>query len=331
MNIVYTINDRFVPQVAASICGVCENNKNMEQIRFFVIGQGISAKNQQELRSFVGRYRREIYVIELGDLSEYIGFSFDTLGWNPIVLARLLLEHLLPEEIERVLYLDGDALVIDNLQALWDTDLEGHVLGACIETTVDIKQKKQLGLENSPYVNAGVLLIDLKKWRAEKWGERILAYYRKHNGLLFANDQDAINGTLRGDIKFLPPKYNFYNIYWFYPNELLVKLMNGAYYYDEEIIEDSKDHPAIIHFLGEERPWRKGNTHKFKKEYEKYLAMTPWKDTPREEGWEAYFLCWRIFNLCTKPFPVLRYYIIRSLIPHFMKYRARQLRKNKKK
>lgn len=72
------------------------------------------------------------------------------------------------------------------------------VLGGCIEATVDKEQKRNLGMEKIPYINAGVLLIDLKKWRAEQTGRRILEYYREHDGNLFANDQDAINGCLKG-------------------------------------------------------------------------------------------------------------------------------------
>ena len=90
-------------------------------------------------------------------------------------------------------------------------------------------------MEKIPYINAGVLLIDLKKWRAEQTGRRILEYYREHDGNLFANDQDAINGCLKGEICYLPPRYNFYNIYWFYSYQVLKKLMGEAWYYDEAI------------------------------------------------------------------------------------------------
>ena len=46
-----------------------------------------------------------------------------------------------------------------------------------------------------------------------------------------------------------------------------------------------------------------------------------------ESGWKVYFICWDIFNVVTKPFPSLRYKIINSLIPTFMKIRSK---KNKK-
>ena len=185
-------------------------------------------------------------------------------------------------------------------------------------------------MEKIPYINAGVLLIDLKKWRAEQTGRRILEYYREHDGNLFANDQDAINGCLKGEICYLPPRYNFYNIYWFYSYQVLKKLMGEAWYYDEAIYRKSVEHPAIIHYLGEERPWRKGNHHKFKEEYERYHGMTEWREEKEEEGWELYYRCWGIFNFFMKPFPMLRYKIINGLIPTFMKWRKKQLAKERR-
>lgn len=330
MNILYTTDDKFVGKVGASICSVFDNNKSMEQISVYIIGQDISKENRRKLKELSQIYRRSIEIIELENLKNYFDFEFDTSGWNQIVLARLLLDKLLPDYIERIIYLDGDTINISNLQSLWETDLNGKVLGACIEATVDQKRKIDLEMDGIPYINAGVLLFDLKRWKEEHCFDRIMEYYRRRGGRLFANDQDVINAVLKESIYYLPPKYNFYNIYWFYPYSVLKKLMGKAVYYEKEIFTDSLDNPAIIHYLGEERPWRKGNHHKFKKHFQLYHSKTPWKDEAMEEGWGAYFLCWDIFNKILHPFPMLRYRIINVLIPWFMIWRKKQLNKEKR-
>lgn len=184
-------------------------------------------------------------------------------------------------------------------------------------------------MENIPYVNAGVLLIDLKLWREQAVGRKILQFYCKNNGKLPANDQDAINGTLKENIYYLKPEYNFYNIYWFYPYKVLKKLMGNTEYYSKNIVENAKKHPIIIHYLGEERPWRAGNHHPYKSDYYRYLRLTPWKDEKDEEGWKIYFILWDIFNFVMKPFPEVRYKIINSLIPQFMKWRKKQIKREK--
>lgn len=327
MNIVYTTNELFVAKVAASICSVFENNKEMKAIRVFIVGQGISQNSKNKFVSMAKEYNRTIEIIPLNSLDEYIDFEFDTGGWNPIVLARLILDKLLPTDVDKVLYLDGDTINVASLSDLWNTDLEDKVLGGCIEATVNKKQKESLGMLHMPYINAGVLLINLKLWKENSIGKKILSYYKDNAGKLFANDQDAINGTLKGKIYYLNPRYNFYNIYWFYPYKVLSDLMGDAYYYTKEEVDFAIQSPAIIHYLGEERPWRKGNKHKFKIYYEKYLAETPWGDDQLELGWEKYFQFWNLFNIVMCPFPKLRYNIINTMIPYMMKWRKKQLKK----
>lgn len=327
MNILYTLNDKFVPQVAAGICSVCENNKDVKDINFYLISKEITDDNKQKLKVLVEKYNRKIEIKELGDINQYIDFEFDTTGWNSIVLARLVLDKFLPEDMERVLYLDGDTIVRGSLKELWETNIENYVLGASIEPTIDKNRKKDLGLELKPYYNAGVLLVNLKKWKQLNAGKIILDYYKKNNGKLFANDQDAINGALSDNIYTLLPKYNYYNIFYQYPYNFLKKLMQSVEYINKEDFKKCVENPIIIHYLGEERPWRLGNHHKYRDDYLKYLNKTPWENQGMERGWNLYFICWYIFNFITKPFPVLRYKIINSLIPTFIKMRSKKIKK----
>ncbi len=330
MNLLYTTNEKFVSKVGASICSVLENNMNMDDITVYIIGQNISENSKKKFSDLGKKYGRIIEILELGSLKQYFTFDYDTLGWNPVVLARLLLDKFLPNNVEKILYLDGDTINRGSLEELWNTDLKGKVLGACIEATVNIEQRIQLGMTEIPYVNSGVLLIDLKRWRECDCEKRIISYYKEHDGKLFAPDQDAINGTLKREIYYLPPKYNFYNIYWFYPYKFLKKRMGDVWYYNQEVYQESLDNPLIIHYLGEERPWRKGNHHKYKEDYQKYFDKTPWRGEEEEKGWEVYFMCWDIFNFFMKPFPQVRYKIINGLIPTFMKWRKKQLAKERK-
>lgn len=330
MNIVYTVDNNFVPQLAAGMCSIMENNRASEQIDFYVIGLGISDKSKQMLNNFAELYNRKITIIEMQEIKSYLDFEFDTSGWSDIVLARLLIGDILPDDVERVLYLDGDTIVRGNLDELWEIDMKHCVIGASIEPTVPKDRLKNLDMaETDFYVNAGVLLIDLAKWRKEDIGNKIIEFYKARGGKLFANDQDAINGALKGRILPISPKYNFCNIYNQYPYRYLKKLMGPAKYFSEKVFKEAVANPVIIHYLGEERPWRAGNTHKYRKDYKNYLDRTPWKDTKDEQGWKIYFLCWRIFNIFMKPFPAVRYNIINILIPVFLNHRKKKLVKNK--
>lgn len=324
MNIFFTFDNNFLPQAGTSICSLCENNKEAENINIFIASHKISDSNKLKLEELVESYGRSLNIIELNNLESYFDFEFDSGGWPPVTLARLLIDRLLPIDVERVIYLDADVIVRGSLENLWNIDMGDKVLGMSIEPTTDKDRKKKLGLDDYPYYNAGVMLINLKRWRDSHACKRIFDFYRKNDGKLFAADQDAINGTLRDDIYTLLPKYNFYNIYYQYPYKFMKKIMGKVKYISEDEYIDSVANPVIIHFLGEERPWRAGNTHRYKDEYKFYLNKTIWENTPDEDGWNTYFICWRIFNLTTSLFPSLRYKIISYLIPKFIAYRSKK-------
>ena len=330
MNIVYTTDERFLPQTAASVTSVCENNKKAGTISFYILCLGVSREAKQKLCAHVRSYEtghcvRNVFFTELEEMSAYFDFDFDTSGWNPIVLARLLMGRILPVNVHRVLYLDGDTIVRRSLHRLWKTELGDCVLGACMEPTCSLKRKEEMGLSGRPYCNAGVLLVDLDRFRTLGTGEEIIAYYRANNGRLFANDQDAINGSQKERIRVLSPSYNYYNTYDIYRYRLLKKNCDYPVPSRKEM-ERIRRNPCIVHFLGEERPWRKGNTHRFRDEYLHYLSLSPWKGQGMEEGWELYFRCWRIFNFCMKPFPVSRLRIMNQLIPLMLRRRQKRMR-----
>lgn len=323
MNILYTFNDNFVPQVAAAITSVMENNKQMNQIHFYLMSLNVSKENEDKLEEFIHSYHREVSFIELGDMQKHFDFSIHTSGWNPIVLARLLLDKLLPKEVDRILYLDGDTIVRGSLEELDNLDMKGHTIAASLEPTYSKQRKASIEMQGYPYYNAGVLLIDLKSWRERDLGNKIITFYKEHDGKLFSNDQDAINATEKGNIYTLSPKYDYFNVYDQYPYSFLKKLCDYEYI-SKDIYDEAKKNPIIIHYLGEERPWRTGNHHRFKDDYDRYLNMTPWSGLNYEEGWRTYFVCWDIFNTITKPFPSLRYQIINALIPAFLNYRSKK-------
>lgn len=309
MNILFTVNDGFVPQLATSICSICENNN--DDVKFYLMAYNIKEENQLKLKKLVNSYGNTIEIIPIENLHQYIDFDYDTLTWDEVILARLLVDKLLPEELDRIIYLDADIIVMDDLSELWNLDLKGKTLGMSIEPTVNKDIINNLNLGNYPYHNSGVIIIDLNKWREIKAEKRILTYFKYNNDTLFAPDQDAINGSLKEEIFHLPPKYNFTNIYYHYTYKFLKKLMGDVKYFSKEVYDESMNNPVIIHFIGEEKPWRIGSTHKYRDDYVKYNSLTEWSGEGFED-WGKFFVCWKIFNKLTKPFPSLRYFVINN-------------------
>ena len=192
-------------------------------------------------------------------------------------------------------------------------------LGECLtrmvmEPTVYQEMKETIGMKpEDAYFNSGVILMDLARWRAEDVLKKLLDFYGAHAGSLFACDQDTINGALRGRICSLPPKYNFFTNYRYFRYQTLKKLCAAYEEVGEQAFYEAKRAPVVIHYLGDERPWIRGNHNHYKKYYKKYLTRTPWKDMPLTEGKFLYMQLWWCFNQMTRLCPALRLAISRRL------------------
>jgi lipopolysaccharide biosynthesis glycosyltransferase len=137
----------------------------------------------------------------------------------------------------------------------------------------------------------------------------LIAFYRKKEGRLFACDQDTINGALKGQIRLLNPRFNFFTNLRYFPYDSLVKRTAAYGVITKKELAAAKKNPAILHYLGDERPWKRGNLNPYRRAYENYLEMTPYAKTPKETGQELYLLAYHLMEWMTAVCPKLRFWI----------------------
>jgi lipopolysaccharide biosynthesis glycosyltransferase len=163
---------------------------------------------------------------------------------------------LLPPDARRVVYLDSDLVVRDNLDFLFSFDLGGAPLGA-VQTAVvsqGLPTWRSLGLSpNTPYFNSGVLVIDVDAWRARNLGDAVLNFVVEHRDDIRWNDQDGFNGVLAGDFAPLPLRWN---------QEAALRRPTHQYFlfYPAAEVDEAIANPAVIHFTGQDKPWMPGST-----------------------------------------------------------------------
>lgn len=314
MNIVYAANDSYARHLGTSMCSLFDRNRECPFITVYVMSLGLSEISMTNLKQIADEYGRKLVMIEMGDLKERFHFQVDTGGYDISIMSRLFMGEALPQEIERVLYLDCDTIVARPLKKLWNISLEGKLIGAVMEPTIYKAVKESIGLEEKdPYFNSGVLVVDLRQWRESKIQERLLDFWEKKGGKLFASDQDVLNGVLKGKIKSLPPRYNFFTNYRYFSYGDFIRRSPSYQAVTEKMFTEAKKHPAIIHYMGDERPWIGGNFNHYRKAYEIYLEKTPWAGTPKEKGRELYMLAYHLLDYVTVLWPEIRWLVSRKL------------------
>ena len=168
------------------------------------------------------------------------------------------------QKYDKIIYLDGDIIVAKDLWEMFSTDLEDNYIGGGLDAPI-IKTHKttdyaaRLGMDGiDSYINAGVLLMDLKKLREDNMEKVFYEFIPElKTRKLRCKDQDTLNSTCYGKIKILPKEYNLFSKY--YVAELT----------DAPLSENQSTDPTIIHFAGRAKPWKTTSTNAYKI-WEKY-------------------------------------------------------------
>lgn len=190
---------------------------------------------------------------------------------------RILLPNVLPD-VDRVLYLDSDLLIMDDLQSLYEIELGNAYLAAVTQPTlpqVFPRLRDTLGLPDADsYFNSGVMTLDLARLRSSGSVAQVLAFINERKGPMPWADQDPLNAVLHRHRVRLGPRWNLMTPVF----ELPASMMPWT---PAEINEAVAD-PAVIHFIGEHKPWHYRCRHPYRNRYFEVLAGTPWKDKPLE-------------------------------------------------
>lgn len=312
VNIIYASNDGYAGHLAASMTSLLENNRQIPHLCVYILSVNMSPEYQARLKGIADRYGRGFQAVELGDLKQRFAYDIDTRGFDISAMGRLFAAEVLPETVEKALYLDCDTIVCGSISQLYETELGDNLLGMVMEPTVYEEMKETIGMaRDDAYYNSGVLLMALGQWRAQNVLEQLLGFYGAYAGSLFACDQDTLNGALMGRIMLLPPKYNYFTNYRYFRYGTLCRLCRAYEKVGRPAFEEARRSPVIIHYMGDERPWIAGNHNHYRGLYEAYLDMTPWRGTPKQKGKEVYMLLWWGLNRATRVCPSFRLWISR--------------------
>lgn len=278
MNIVYSSDENYVQHMAVSMLSLYKNNSSVTEINVFIISNDITNESKAKIDQLAKEQGRSVYWI---DFAPYKNQLLLDMEW-PISIssyARLFLSTMLPDLCERVIYLDCDTIVNDSLETLWNTDMHGCAVAGVMDlVTSDFKQKVGLNIDDI-YINAGVLLVDLKYWRNNAIQSKFIDFINERKGRVTHHDQGVVNGTLKGSIYVLSPRYNSMTPFYTNRYKNLLSFYNLKSYYSVEKINEAIENSAIIHFTPEfvGRVWEYECKHPQAVLYRNYLNQTVWK------------------------------------------------------
>ncbi|MCP9319774.1 DUF4422 domain-containing protein [Acetobacter persici] len=267
VTLVTAADENFVPHLAALLESIKASFNPDRFLDLIVLDGGIPPLKRNLLRRqfHMGLPASKGSLTFLDCQHMYRGISTH-MHFSPATFYRLSLGQLLQNHT-RALYIDCDTIVLADLCRLWDTPLNGAVIGATpdlimknfvkagirsMEETGALPASQYLsaylGLQGrgDAYFQAGVILFDLDAFRAANISDA--AIKDLSNRRYWFLDQDILNKYLIGKVKMLDTSWNCVNsIREIFPH------LNADW--RAKVLEDLKD-PKIVHYAGyEAKPW----------------------------------------------------------------------------
>lgn len=212
--IFFSCDDNYIPFLAVTLESLEKNaNKNYKYAIKVLHSNTINEENQQRI---LVEYSVGNFNIEFVDISSYVEKISERLHtrdyYSKSTYYRLFIPNLYPQ-YSKALYLDSDIVVQGDISKLYNTELNENYVGAIPDEFVQSVKElhsyvlNRVGLPKvSNYFNAGILVMNLKKFREIDF-ENMFLKLLSHITFTVAQDQDYLNVICNGHVTYLP--YNW--------------------------------------------------------------------------------------------------------------------------
>lgn len=210
-NIFFVIDENYVKQMLVTLNSIFKNN-NGRDFLIYVVHSDLSEESQHDIAQFIKKHNSNVVLFKIP--SSFIDTDV-MLGsrWSSVVYYKLYAIFKLP--LDKVLYLDSDIIVDGDISKLFDIDMEGKYIFGVEDVGMDqvlwdeTIHFKRIGLpEEAKYINAGVMLLNLKEIKRNETLDNIMEIYQEKSSRLLFNEQDLINMVWWDKIGTLNSKYN---------------------------------------------------------------------------------------------------------------------------
>lgn len=274
-NIVIVANEAYIQHSAVMLCSLFETNKG-KQFDIYLLTDGIKDTTCARLQDLCTKYNSKLFVklpeIELGEKLNINLKDLPTGQWSTMMYYKLFMPLMLPQECDRCLFLDGDMVINDDIEQLYNWNLENSIIAAAEDIPDCIKIKERLGLKQTDkYINSGVMVCDLNAWRTVENIKPIFDFVKRVAGIII-NEQDVIAMYFKDKLSFLSIRWNMTTFYFLRKPIIFDKYLKE--------IKQAQLFPGIIHYAAPIKPWFRDCMHPYRDKYRKFLNISEWPSKP---------------------------------------------------
>ncbi len=267
INLLFSIDDGYVQQFMVTLYSIYQNSSH-KAIAVYVLQKQLLQKNA-EIVDFCQKLGVTYYPVVIGE--EAFEDAPTTDRYPETIYYRLLAHDYLPENLDKILYVDADILCLNDIVSLYELDLGDNLYAAASHTSdgniSELVNKLRLrNFEAESYFNSGVLLMNLANIRKAVHRQDILDYIEQNSHLLLLPDQDVLNALYGHQTQQIPDEiYNYDARY----NVLYYSRSSGKWNLNW-VIENT----VFLHFCGRDKPWKKDYRGRYSALYKHYQHRT---------------------------------------------------------
>lgn len=248
MNLLFAINSKFVYLLSNCLCSIVDHG-GADRYDVYILHSDLSEKEQHTLRQNADSCVECHFIYVDPELFE--GFP-ESDRYPRQIYYRLAAPLLLPQDLDRILYLDVDLVVINSLESLYHMDFEDNYYIACSHVKGFLTKCNQLRLglaEEVPYINTGVMMMNLPLLRQDLTIDEIRETARQKMHTFILPDQDLLT-VMHGDhIRLVDTM--IYNL-----SDRTLVLHNADPRNAVRNLEWVRENAVIIHYFGKNKPWK---------------------------------------------------------------------------
>ncbi len=244
-------DDNYLQHCVAMLCSLFENNKDMKMEAHLLV-DSLSLESRNIISSLSERYGNQAIFYDMKpEMLENIQLNNTQFNgkkmYSIATYYRMFLPSLLPDDIDRILYLDCDIIVLQNVSELYGLNMEGYGVAAVKDATPFDSYhrfKMGLGLQHEAFC-AGMMMVNLDYWRKNDSQRKLLSYSTKDWEHVYMQDQDALNYVFRDTWFQLPYK-------WAKTPLAVAPVDKNQRWFD---IYEFVNEPCIYHYAAHVKPW----------------------------------------------------------------------------
>lgn len=248
MNILVTINRGYLECLKVLVKSIKRTNESSRFV-MYVVHRDLLDSDIEEIRNLEN----------INFKFKFIKIDEDMVSNLPVYVKRYPLEiyfrlfasKYLPKDVDKILYLDTDIVVINDLKSIYDINFEDNYFIATSNVDCFILRFNQIRLGmrfNMPYINSGVMMINVSSLRGIDIYDDIRNFVKKKRYMLMLPDQDIISGLYGDKVKVIDNiRFNLGD------RGLSLYNMRNLSKIDLDWV---RENVIIIHYYGKNKPWR---------------------------------------------------------------------------